>query len=503
MIALKATRIRDTCCDFYIKRNQAAVSFTAVMFAVLAQFGFPACPLSAAAPRPPNIVLIISDDHGYTDFGFMGNAEVQTPNLDRLAAMSAQYPNGYVTSSICRPSLASILTGLYPHHHGIHYNHPPPGAPWLYHFDFDEYTALRDVASHLIRSVPTIPGLLSRAGYRSLQTGKFWERSFRDAGFTDGLTHGRPHPIEDHLGLKPYHGNGDAGLKIGRSTMGPIFDFIDENEQKPFFVCYAPYLPHHPHNPPERIRARYAANTNALTHQQLYYANCTWFDETVGQLVGYIEKKGIAEQTLFIFVSDNGFSLNEYGQMDNRSKLSPYETGIRTPILLRWDGVVKPSVHPQICRSIDIAPTVLDAAGFLELAADLPGISLLPSARGERPLPDLPAFGEIYPADATDYGSPSKFIAYRWLRHGPYKLIVPHVHDELPWNEYELGTALYHVLDDPGERQNLADQEEYREVVQKLTRTLDAWWTPGDDAGVAKPSKEMIRSSWKDAMAPK
>ena len=77
------------------------------------------------------------------------------------------------------------------------------------------------------------------------------------------------------------------------------------------------------------------------------------------------------------------------------------------------------------------------------------------------------------------------------------------MHDELPWNEYELGTALYHVLDDPDERQNLAGQEEYREVVQQLTSTLDAWWTPGDDAGVAKPSKEMNRSSWKDAMAPK
>ena len=79
-----------------------------------------------AAPRP-NVVLIVSDDQSYRDFGFMGNDRVHTPHLDRLASQSARYPNGYVSMSVCRPSLATLLTGLYPHQHGIHFNHPPPG----------------------------------------------------------------------------------------------------------------------------------------------------------------------------------------------------------------------------------------------------------------------------------------------------------------------------------------------------------------------------------------
>ena len=77
-----------------------------------------------AQQRPPNIVMIISDDQTYTDFGFMGNARVQTPNLDSLARKSARYTHGYVPSSVCRPSLVTLLTGLYPHQHGIHFNHP-------------------------------------------------------------------------------------------------------------------------------------------------------------------------------------------------------------------------------------------------------------------------------------------------------------------------------------------------------------------------------------------
>jgi arylsulfatase A len=79
------------------------------------------------AAKRPNIVMIIPDDQTYSDFGFMGNALVDTPNLDRLAAQSATFVNGYVPSSVCSPSLATLLTGLYPHQSGIHYNHPPPG----------------------------------------------------------------------------------------------------------------------------------------------------------------------------------------------------------------------------------------------------------------------------------------------------------------------------------------------------------------------------------------
>ena len=87
----------------------------------------PACARAREVGDRPNIVMIISDDQTYTDFGFMGNTDVLTPRLDMLARQSAVYPNGYVPSSVCRPSLVTLLTGLYPHQHLIHFNHPPPG----------------------------------------------------------------------------------------------------------------------------------------------------------------------------------------------------------------------------------------------------------------------------------------------------------------------------------------------------------------------------------------
>ena len=99
---------------------------SATVSALLLSPGTSSAETKSAGERP-NMVLIISDDQTYTDFGFMGNADVQTPHLDRLAQQSARYVNGYVPSSVCRPSLATLLTGLYPHQHGVHFNHPPPG----------------------------------------------------------------------------------------------------------------------------------------------------------------------------------------------------------------------------------------------------------------------------------------------------------------------------------------------------------------------------------------
>ncbi len=474
--------------------------WTRLALGVLTAVSMTVTPGFTTPEAPPNIVLIVSDDQGYKDFGFMGSGDVKTPHLDRLADLSALYPNSYVTSSICRPSLATIMTGLYPHQHGIHFNHPPPGLPWLHHFNADEYTVLRNVATHLIQSVPTIPRVLSRAGYRCLQTGKHWEGAAREAGFTEGLTRARPHPLEGAIGLRPHHGNGDAGLQIGRYTMDPIFEFIDRNEEKPFFIWYSPYLPHVPHNPPARFRALYEDQHDLPFEKMVYYASCSWFDDTVGRLVRYIENKGLAHRTLFVFISDNGYAVDEQGLVNQRGKMTPYESGLRTPILLRWDGVIQPSRHSPLCSSVDIAPTIFDVAGHSNLAQDLPGLSLLPSARGTEPLPDRTVFGGIYPGDASGYGNPSSFIAYRWLRQGPYKLIVPHVHDALPWGEYELGTALYDVRNDPDEAVDLAARDESRDVILALTRRLDAWWTPGDDSGVARPEQRKIRSAWKDAI---
>lgn len=110
----------------------------------------------------PNVVLIISDDQAWGDFGFMGHAHIRTPHLDQLAEQSAVFARGYVPSSLCRPSLATMITGLYPHQHGITGNDPPRGVQ-------------RDRMLKHIAAVETLPKLLAERGYRSLQTGKWWE----------------------------------------------------------------------------------------------------------------------------------------------------------------------------------------------------------------------------------------------------------------------------------------------------------------------------------------
>ena len=130
----------------------ALAAFTAFLAHVLNT-----APIEAATNECPNFVLILADDQSYRDFGFMGNNLVHTPNLDRLAKQSARYPNGYVSMSVCRPALATFLTGLYPHQSGIHFNHPPPGLSTMRNMTAKQYRKTRASSDHLIRDIPTLP----------------------------------------------------------------------------------------------------------------------------------------------------------------------------------------------------------------------------------------------------------------------------------------------------------------------------------------------------------
>ena len=188
-----------------------------------------------AGDPPPNVVMIVSDDHGWTDYGFMAHPVVRTPNLDALAAQSVVYTRAYTPMALCRPSLASIATGLYPHQHGITGNDPPGGSATM------RDPAARRAMVDLFARARTLPELLAERGYVSFQTGKWWEGNPVEHGFTRGMTHGDP-----ARGGRP----GDEGLKIGREGLQPIREFIDSTAGRPFFLWYAPMLPHDPHTPP-------------------------------------------------------------------------------------------------------------------------------------------------------------------------------------------------------------------------------------------------------------
>lgn len=440
----------------------------------------------------PNIVLIISDDHAYRDFGFMGNTQVHTPHLDRLAKQSAFFPNGYVPSSVCSPSLATLLTGRYPHQHGIHFNHPPPGNRAFNQMnDRTEYERVRERSFKLIQSQDTLPRWLARRGYASLQTGKFWEGHYRNAGFTEGMTVFRPVPGQMFggnrrlaNGVLAAHGNGDWGLKIGRETMQPIFDFVDTHAGKrPFFIWYAPYLPHQPHDSPQKYFDRYRNKPDVPAHFVPYYAAISQFDDTVGELVGYIERKGLIENTLFVFVVDNGWtpskrrhtSVKNFFHHTKQSKRSPFEDGLRTPILFRWTNHITPARHDLLCSSVDIVSTLLYLTGQASRAEPLPGINLL-DATARKAHTNRTVQGAIYPGDASTLRNPARDVAYRWIRQGQHKLIVPH--GKAPWGNYLKSPSLFNLKLDPGEQTNLFHEPAHQPIARRLKQQLDAWWNP-------------------------
>ncbi|MCP4176014.1 MAG: sulfatase-like hydrolase/transferase [Fuerstiella sp.] len=451
------------------------------MFVILLFAAFPLC----AADRP-NVVMILADDQAYRDFGFMGNDLVHTPNIDRLAAESARYPNGYVPMSVCRPSLATLLTGLYPHQHGIHFNHPPPGLSVMRKtMTAAQYEQTRATTNRLIENVPTLPRILAEHGYACLQTGKHWEGSFRTAGFTHGMTLGRP---ASQLGAVTgtrlqsnddwvAHGNGDAGLTIGRETMQPIYDFVDEQApRKPFFVWYAPFLPHTPFDAAQRYHDVYKGK-QIPEHMKPYYAEIARFDETVGSLAQYLDDRKLLDNTLIIFASDNGFRPHKTKReaYNSRSKLSEFEDGLRTPILVRWNEHVNPAEHSQLVHTVDLVPTILSAAGLSDaITPRMKGISLLPSATGREQLRHRPVFGAIYPNDAQVLDNPSLHVRGRWIRAGRFKLLVPGPAAK------PVTLSLFDLKNDPRETMNLAAVSEYASCVEHMHQLLDQWW-PLDD----------------------
>ena len=168
----------------------------------------------------PNIILIIGDDHGWPYFGFMGHPIVRTPHLDALAAESTLFPNGFTTASSCRASLMSLLTGLHP-------------AQWDERVEALEREGASRRGQHVIANFVTLPRLLATRGYVSFQGGKYWEGTFRDGGFTHG-TKNSLEPAAPGAWERMQAAAGGAGLKLGRSTMQPLWDFLDAHRGGPF-----------------------------------------------------------------------------------------------------------------------------------------------------------------------------------------------------------------------------------------------------------------------------
>ena len=445
---------------------------------------FALCPLLSAADKP-NIVFIISDDHAWTDYGFMGHKQIETPNLDKLASRSALFSRGYVPTALCRPALASFANGMYAHQHRVTGNDPSPlpsneatpkakgkakgkgKGP-----ESPAYAALREKLIGNFYQHPAIPKLLADQGYLSHQSGKWWEGEPKRAGFTHAMTRGFPNPGGRH---------GDDGLKIGREGMEPVFEFIDHAtaEKKPFFLWYAPFMPHTPHTPPDRLFQKYKAKGIESDHVARYYAMVEWFDETCGQLMDRVEQKGLTQNTLFVYVADNGWIQDPNSQgYAPRSKQSANEGGTRQPIMFSWPGVIQPGNRgEQLCSSIDIVPTALAAAGA-QAPEKLPGLNLLPILKSGEPTARKECFGETFAHDVANIDKPEDTLLYRWVVDGKWKLLLTY---DGKLDRYasshprtEKRPQLFDLLADPHEDNNLASKNP--EIVQRLADKLQAWW---------------------------
>jgi uncharacterized sulfatase len=416
----------------------------------------------------PNVVLILSDDQGYADYSFMGHEIIQTPRIDKLAEQSLVYTRGYVTTGVCCPSISTMLTGLYPHQHRTTGNDPlrgTPRSPWISHF----------------RNMPQLPRLMAEQGYLSLCTGKYWHSNPKVSGFTDSM------------GETGRHGSAYS-LSIGRDTMQPIWDFIQkaQDEEKPFMVWYAPFMPHTPHTPPERLEKKYA--DLGAGSQAKYYAMCEWFDETCGVLLDHLDEKGLTDNTIIMYICDNGWG--SYGK--GSVKASPYELGVRTPIMIKWPGKVAAKMDKDnLASNLDMLPTVLAACG-IDVPDEAEGINLLDhDAVAKR----KSLFLENFAHDMLDVDDPVAPLRARSVVSKDWKLTIwrePHPSmATMVWQMDipEVKTELFDLRNDPLDRNNLAEQNP--EKVKELTKILAAWWNPvalsAGDAGL--PIKHFVYRS--------
>lgn len=427
--------------------------FSIITLAVLGLTGIS----QAEKTKKPNILFLLSDDQSWGDYGFMGHEHIDTPVIDKLAKESLTYTRGYTPVPLCRPSLATIVTGLYPQEHGVTGNDPK----WA-EVDGKKGRAARPALNaELVKTFnnsPNIMHALKDNGYLTLQTGKWWEGNpVTDSGFTHGMTHGDPKRGGRH---------GDVGLKIGRDGQQPIYDFIKEAGDKPWFVWYGVFLPHTPHNPPKDLLDKYlkVAPTPAVAR---YWANCEWHDRAIGELIKHLEEIDQLKDTVIIYTTDNGWiqKPDRPQRYDDRSKQTIYEGGIRTPLMLSWKGQIVPRIDEKhLASNIDIWPTISKLTGC-SMPKNLTGLDLLDRKAVEA---RDTIYGIDFAHDMTKKKFPHGTLDGRFVIEGDWKLMIHTAGDEK--------VSLYNLAKDPWEKTNLAKDEVER--VKRLTTKLDDWYNP-------------------------
>lgn len=458
--------------------NSAFSALSAVLlFAVVCGAPEPGFAQQGAAPR--NIILVLSDDHRFDFMGFMDAAPewLKTPALDRMAAGGAHLANAFVTTSLCSPSRASILTGRYAYHHGVVDNTTPVPAGTVF-----------------------FPQYLQQAGYATAYVGKWHMGEADDA----------PQPGFDHwvsfrgqgVYLNPTLNVDGERRQYQGYTSDVLTDFALEwlrerrrAPQQSFFLILSHKAVHANFIPAPRHAGRYAdvpipypetmASTVAsyrtkprwveaqryswhgvdyMYHGQFdfdtfyrrYAETLLALDENLERVLDYLDESGLAQETLVLYMGDNGFLLGEHGLIDKRHA---YEESMRVPMLAYAPGFIPAGTTiTDLVRNIDVAPTMLELAGVTS-GHEMDGRSFLPALRGE-PLPEGGEFLYVYYWEYAFPHTPTTFA----LRGDRYKYIYYHG----VWDLQEL----YDLETDPHERYNLIGVPQQRERVQAMRNRL-------------------------------
>jgi N-sulfoglucosamine sulfohydrolase len=312
--------------------------------------------VSAFAQQKPNVLLIVADDLGL-QLSCYGDKHIQTPNIDALAVSGMRFKTAYITQSSCSPSRASIFTGLFPHTHG-HIGLAKPNNPPLKE-EFHKQT---------------LPTLMKAAGYRTGIIGKLH------------VNPGKAFPFDLNLNTKL----GPEAAREVRLMADAAEKFITADPEKPFFLMMSYVDPHEPYPPqvaglPEKLTPpgevppwpfQQVEDDATRKNAANYYNAVRRLDAGVGLLMEKLKAAGKDDNTLIIFLGDNGPPFA-------RAKTTCYEAGLRTPFLLRWPGVTRPGlVSEAFVSSVDILPTILDATGN-KIPAHVQGRSLRKAGAGD------------------------------------------------------------------------------------------------------------------------
>jgi N-acetylglucosamine-6-sulfatase len=429
-----------------------------------------------AGTRPRNIVIVLTDDHRYDALGFMGHPFLETPHLDSLAKNGVHFKNAFVTTALCSPSRASILTGQYAHRHRVVDNQNPVPAGTTF------------FAEHL-----------QRAGYDTAFVGK-WHMGGESDDPQRGFSHwvsfrGQGTYLPSTNGLNV---NGKRVPQKGYITdelTDYALDWLRQRDAgRPFLLMVSHKAVHSEFIPAERHRGRYAGKPVPVPptlqapppdwHKPLWTQNQrnSWHglefpyhsdldiaeyhrryaetllavDESVGRVLGWLRERQLLDSTLLLYLGDNGFMFGEQGLIDKRAS---YEASMRIPFLLQCPELFKGGTAlTQVVANIDIAPTVLEAAGVSQTPA-MDGSSLLALARNPR-APWRDALLYEYYWERNFPQTPTQHA----LRTDRYKYIRYHG----LWDSDEL----YDLAQDPHETRNLARRPEHATTVRDLNRRL-------------------------------